>query len=477
MKKSVCFLFLFIFVLSCNKENPDPTDVNRSITLTIQGSGSLNTTSGTYEVGESLTLIATPSDGFYFDRWQGGIISEENPLTFTVTENLNISAVFTPIPELLAGVELYTPKQMDEHPVFVIENGGQLAYLMDKTGTRLTSWEFDSRLGNDLELLPDGSLIGLFKPESTTFSFGGYGGVLKQYDPAGTLVWEYELNTENYLLHHDFAVLPNGNIIVLVWERIASAEATAQGFPRDTDFFTEKVIEIDPTTDTIVWEWRSWEHKVQDLDPDAPNFGNLTTEVQKIDLNYNDNENGDIMHANGIAFDPINDLIYISVNFYSEVWVIDHNLSTAEAQTSLGDLKYRIGNPTAYKGSGERMFYKNHHPNFVTLDPETQGNFMIYMNGAQDEQSVVMEFIIPTTFIDDSGSINEPQLVWSFTDPDLYFDKISGAVRLSNGNTLICEGDYGYWEVTREGDVIWKYNSTDSNVWRGYSYPFYLPSL
>ena len=212
MKKSVCFLFLFIFVLSCNKENPDPTDVNRSIILTIQGSGSLNTTSGTYEVGESLTLIATPSDGFYFDRWQGGIISEENPLTFTVTENLNISAVFTPIPELLAGVELYTPKQMDEHPVFVIENGGQLAYLMDKTGTRLTSWEFDSRLGNDLELLPDGSLIGLFKPESTTFSFGGYGGVLKQYDPAGTLVWEYELNTENYLLHHDFAVLPNGRM-------------------------------------------------------------------------------------------------------------------------------------------------------------------------------------------------------------------------------------------------------------------------
>ena len=50
---------------------------------------------------------------------------------------------------------------------------------------------------------------------------------------------------------------------------------------------------------------------------------------------------------------------------------------------------------------------------------------------------------------------------------ELFFGKISGAVRLSNGNTLICEGDFGYWEVTPEGEVVWKYGS-ETNVWRGY---------
>ena len=33
-----------------------------------------------------------------------------------------------------------------------------------------------------------------------------------------------------------------------------------------------------------------------------------------------------------------------------------------------------------------------------------------------------------------------PLTVWSFTDEELYFGKISGADRLVNGNTLICEG-------------------------------------
>ena len=54
---------------------------------------------------------------------------------------------------------------------------------------------------------------------------------------------------------------------------------------------------------------------------------------------------------------------------------------------------------------------------------------------------------------------------------DLFFGKISGAYRLPNGNTLICEGDYGYWEVTRLGEIVWKYNGGGSTFWRGYVYP------
>ena len=60
---------------------------------------------------------------------------------------------------------------------------------------------------------------------------------------------------------------------------------------------------------------------------------------------------------------------------------------------------------------------------------------------------------MPETFNLGIDSNNEPDIVWSFTDADLYHSRISGAVRLQNGNTLICEGDYGFWEVTNSKEI------------------------
>jgi hypothetical protein len=103
---------------------------------------------------------------------------------------------------------------------------------------------------------------------------------------------------------------------------------------------------------------------------------------------------------------------------------------------------------------------------------------LVYVNqGANDlEQSTVYELDIPQPFVLTPNVDNEPAVVWSFTDPTMYNARISGAVRLSNGNTLICEGDYGFWEVTTNGDIAWKYNGA-GNYWRGYSYELNDPAL
>ena len=157
------------------------------------------------------------------------------------------------------------------------------------------------------------------------------------------------------------------------------------------------------------------------------------------------------------------------MNYYSEVWVIDHSVSNENSSSSLGDLKYRFGNPSAYKADGERLFFNNHHPNLVELDPITKGNFLIFMNGYEDEQSIVYELKLPYNSFDDNDTLIPPDVLWSFTSPDLFHGKISGAIRLSNGNTLICEGDFGYWEVTNEGEVVWLYDGGGETFWRGYS--------
>ncbi len=184
------------------------------------------------------------------------------------------------------------------------------------------------------------------------------------------------------------------------------------------------------------------------------------------------------MHGNGIDYDVHKDVVYLNSNKYSEVWVIDHSTTTIQAKTNTGgnynkggDLIYRFGNPEAYNNAaGKRLFYKNHHPNFLKVGVTGAGNILIYNNGNDIKQSSVYELKMPDNFELKVDMDNEPEIVWSFSDTTLFSQSISGAVRLKNGNTLICEGDYGFWEVTPEGKIAWKYNgAVDVSFWRCYA--------
>ena len=95
---------------------------------------------------------------------------------------------------------------------------------------------------------------------------------------------------------------------------------------------------------------------IQDFNPTGLNYGVVSEHPEKIDLNYYDYENGDLMHANGLYYDNVRDLIYVSVNFYSEIWVIPHKYDSDTTKTDLGDLIFRFGNPRTYKGEGNVYF-------------------------------------------------------------------------------------------------------------------------
>ncbi|MEO2186711.1 MAG: aryl-sulfate sulfotransferase [bacterium] len=45
----------------------------------------------------------------------------------------------------------------------------------------------------------------------------------------GDLIWDYNISNETYQHHHDIEPLPNGNILILVWEKKNAAEATEVG--------------------------------------------------------------------------------------------------------------------------------------------------------------------------------------------------------------------------------------------------------
>jgi hypothetical protein len=70
---------------------------------------------------------------------------------------------------------------------------------------------------------------------------------------------------------------------------------------------------------------------------------------------------------------------------------------------------------------------------------------------------------------------------WTYsaiTPTDFYAANISGAQRLPNGNTLICDGPDGYFfEVTSAGDLVWEYDYGNQAIFRVTHYSLDYPGL
>ena len=346
--------------------------------------------------------------------------------------------------------------------------GSNHSFILNKSGERLWSWEFNESLGNDLKLLPSAHVLGMFNYEESPIKFGGgYAGLTQIIDFNDTITWEFKYASKNFLSHHESVFLPNGDLLMLSWERVSEKEAHMHGVNMEGDIFPEKIIQIDTATKEIVWQWRSWDHIVQDHDATKLSYGDILENKELININYALRENGDIMHANGIFYDATRDVLFVSINHYSEVWVIDHQYNVAETAGELGDLLFRLGNPRAYKDTVASVFLdRTHTPNLIPEGYPGAGNLLLFNNGLKAKKSVVYEFDIPEKLtIED---IEKADLIRSFSDKNLSYGRISGAYRLSNGNTLICEGDYGFWEITDQKEIVWQYKDVSTTFWRGY---------
>ena len=106
---------------------PDVTslvDIYQIVKLTVLSGGNGTVTGGgAYEVGDTVTLTATPILGFQFAQWSDG--SNENPYTFIASENKTLTAFFETVPYyviyMVDGVE-YKRVQMLYGDAVVLEN-------------------------------------------------------------------------------------------------------------------------------------------------------------------------------------------------------------------------------------------------------------------------------------------------------------------------------------------------------------------
>ncbi|MBD2723062.1 pectate lyase family protein [Hymenobacter armeniacus] len=69
-----------------------------AVTASALGQGTVAPASGTYALGQSVTLTATPATGWQFAGWSGDTTATTNPLTFRVKNSKVLRATFTLIP-------------------------------------------------------------------------------------------------------------------------------------------------------------------------------------------------------------------------------------------------------------------------------------------------------------------------------------------------------------------------------------------
>lgn len=101
LKKSI-WLALFL-LYSCTKETPSlqtqRLPLYYSITLSTSGNGQIElspvTADNRYLANSNLEISAIPEAGWVFTNWSGSLMSEANPLSFTIDNNLSLKANFT----------------------------------------------------------------------------------------------------------------------------------------------------------------------------------------------------------------------------------------------------------------------------------------------------------------------------------------------------------------------------------------------
>ena len=297
-------------------------------------------------------------------------------------------------------------------------NSKGIVYLIDMNGNIVHRWKLPYPPGLYGHLLENGNLLYCGKLPDPNPRFKDWtkwkAGSVSEVTWNSELLWEIRNNDH----HHDACKLENGNIMLLCLTTIPTSisEKVQGGIPDPSGnqtMYADYLVEV-TQAGKEVWEWKSWEH----LDPytDRITLQDYRTEWT---------------HGNTVIEMPDNNIM-ISLRNISTVVIINRNT---------GQIIWKLGSPP---------LAQQHDPK-----PLNNGNILIFDNGTHR-----LDHPVPFSRVIEI----EPRtknIVWSYQEaiPYTFFSPyISGAQRLPNGNTLICEGNYGrIFEVTLDGNLVWEY--------------------
>lgn len=292
---------------------------------------------------------------------------------------------------------------------------GRASYLVGMNGEVVHAWAHPCEPGKNACLLPGGHLLWSGETPDGPHPGGGKGGLLREYDWDGNIVWEYRDDRQ----HHDMRRLRNGNTVYIGWEPMPpEAAARVVGAEPGSDdngtTWGDFLHEVTPDGQ-IVWEWHAHSGmKIEDF-PLNP----LSTRKE-------------FLHANSVQELPDGNFL-LSFRKSSTVAIVNK----ARAQVT-----WHRTDPSWGQQHDAQM-----------LD---NGNILLFANGLHVPTGVPASRVVE--FDPDTGDE-----AWSYrgSPPHTFFSpNVSGAQRLWTGNTLICEGLNGrVFEVDPGGEIIWEFIS------------------
>lgn len=247
--------------------------------------------------------------------------------------------------------------------------------------------------------------------EGFVFCLAGHGGTLEQ----GMIQWVSYDGAEVRdvafpYVDHDFTELPDGT-----WAGIVVTESETEGGKAD------RIVEMQPDGTGERTVWNAWE------DPALNGFHSTTSE------NWS--------HANGLDYDPVEDVYYISLKNIGTLVKVDRQ--TGESLWHLNG----AANTFAF-AEGSTMPLMQHQ--FQMLED----SIVIFDNGSPETGSRAAEFIL------DQDARTAEQIWEHKHDPAVYVFAKGDVHRFENDNTLVVWSAAGEIQnVEPDGDIVWQLNT------------------
>ncbi|MCX6868372.1 MAG: aryl-sulfate sulfotransferase [Verrucomicrobia bacterium] len=387
------------------------------------------------------------------------------------------------------------------------------AYLIDMQGRVAHTWATgtDPRLlesGNVLDWATDASgNTGLKEIDWNGSTIWQYYETRSGYHPHGDFKLIYDPKLGAYAT------------LYLANKDVTHAQCLAAGCdPADAQYVgaqIETIVEVD-MSGNIIWEWSFWDHAIPSVDATKLNYvatGKTIADYPgKIHLNLPGRPlQSNWLDCNSLDFNQSLNQIVVNSR-QGEFYVIDHGNtfltgnpsgSIALAATTAGDFLYRFGDPARYSQgtapsvginwetatSGNKQIGGSSNAQWIASGLSGAGHLLVFSNNQylyqRTPQSYVFEInpYLNSSKVDTGTYVNPPtagydtwtfdkdtmkanqslskQVTWNYSsvgNHTLFSHFGSSALRLSNGNTLVCATTTGYLvEVDADGNVAWEY--------------------
>jgi len=386
----------------------------------------------------------------------------------------------------------------DGYTLFTPEKNNKV-FLVNNCGEKINEWEFSENPGLTCYLQEDGNIMRVGADS------------IEVRDWNNNQLWSFSAASLGINKHHDIEPMPNGNVLIVARIFFSYNDIIQMG--RDSSLAEsmnklDAIYEVEPVGahgGNIVWEWHFTDHFVQEYDALKPNYGVVEDHPELINMNFDNGIPTDYTHVNAVDYNAELDQILISARHLSEIYIIDHSTTTAEAASHNGgnsnkggDILWRWGNTQIYGvGTGtDSKLGLQHDAKWVEAGYLDEGKISVFDNlesgvGPSSAVHLIEPIFDGIDYTMSNGYFLPLDYDWSWNGDILGVtmneSNKSGCHGLQNGNFIFCESGKGQiTEVNKQGDVLWVYKnpigssvtqqydnvlSADNKIFRGEKYP------